>query len=58
VKLVIAGGCRDEGDQRRVEFLQNYARGNFQMESGNEIEWALNIPFPDLIKLMQVNEII
>ena len=54
VKLIIVGGCRNEEDTKRVEFLQNYARGNFGMKPGVEIDWELNVPCERLLELMQV----
>lgn len=63
VKLVIAGGCRNEGDWERVNFLKRYAMGNFGLESGTDelcpdkqLIWRLNIPFEALTKLMQVDQ--
>uniref|UniRef100_A0A1I8BF16 GDP-Man:Man(3)GlcNAc(2)-PP-Dol alpha-1,2-mannosyltransferase n=1 Tax=Meloidogyne hapla TaxID=6305 RepID=A0A1I8BF16_MELHA len=53
VKLIIAGGCRNEEDTKRVEFLQNYAKGNFGMKSGVEIDWELNINCERLLELMK-----
>ncbi|KAF7636444.1 hypothetical protein Mgra_00004030, partial [Meloidogyne graminicola] len=53
IKLIIAGGCRNEEDLKRVEFLQNYARGNFGMEPGVEIDWELNINWERLEELME-----
>jgi hypothetical protein len=38
-----------------VEFLQNYARGNFKMETGREVDWELNVPIEKLIEIMKVN---
>ena len=53
VKLVIAGGCRHPGDEKRVEFLKNYARGNFLMEPGQQVDWELNVPYARLLELME-----
>ena len=55
VKLVIAGGCRDNSDHQRVDFLQNYARGNFKFEPEVDIEWHINIPFSKLLEQFQVH---
>uniref|UniRef100_A0A914MF53 GDP-Man:Man(3)GlcNAc(2)-PP-Dol alpha-1,2-mannosyltransferase n=1 Tax=Meloidogyne incognita TaxID=6306 RepID=A0A914MF53_MELIC len=53
VKLIIAGGCRNEEDTKRVEFLQNYAKKHLGMKVGDEIDWELNIDFERLLELMK-----
>ena len=53
--MVIAGGCRDQDDHKRVESLQNYARGNFKMEAGREVDWELNVSIEKLMEIMRVN---
>lgn len=53
-KLLIAGGCRDEGDHRRVRLLQSYASKSLELESDRDIEWHINVPFAELQFLYKV----
>lgn len=54
-KLLIAGGCRNEEDRKRVEFLENYAKENYDLRRNEDIEWHLNVPFKKLLELLGVN---
>jgi alpha-1,2-mannosyltransferase len=49
IKLVLIGGCRDSGDEQRVEVLKKEA---ISLGIENQIEFAINIPFPDLLKYL------
>ncbi|KAI1711176.1 glycosyl transferases group 1 domain-containing protein [Ditylenchus destructor] len=53
VKLLIAGGCRDEDDYKRVEFLRNYARESLKLDNKDDIEWHLNVSYKVLLQLFQ-----
>lgn len=48
VELCIAGGCRNEEDEKRVETLKREAK---EMGiKGGELRWELNIPYENLIE--------
>uniref|UniRef100_A0A915ENI6 GDP-Man:Man(3)GlcNAc(2)-PP-Dol alpha-1,2-mannosyltransferase n=1 Tax=Ditylenchus dipsaci TaxID=166011 RepID=A0A915ENI6_9BILA len=55
IKLIIAGGCRDGEDEKRVDFLKNYARENLKLDNDEDIEWCLNVPYTQLLKLFQTS---
>ena len=48
-KLLLVGGCRDEGDAQRVEALRNLAE---ELNITNNIEFKLNVPFSELKSMM------
>ncbi|KAH7706691.1 glycosyl transferase [Aphelenchoides avenae] len=50
VKLHIAGGCRNVEDETRVDDLRAYAE---KLDLYEDVEFHLNLPFPDLLKLME-----
>ncbi|GMS89101.1 hypothetical protein PENTCL1PPCAC_11276 [Pristionchus entomophagus] len=49
ISLTIAGGCRNEDDERRVRELREYAT---QLGVENNLEWKLNVPYGELIELL------
>ncbi|GMT18955.1 hypothetical protein PFISCL1PPCAC_10252, partial [Pristionchus fissidentatus] len=49
VSLTIAGGCRNEGDEKRVRELKEYAA---QLKVDGSVEWKLNVPYGELIELL------
>lgn len=55
LKFLIAGGCRDDEDYKRVSFLAHYAKENYNLKKDVDIEWHLNISFQKLNELLSVN---
>lgn len=48
-KLILVGGCRNEGDQSRVKDLKDLAT---ELEITDHVEFRLNVPFSELKQLM------
>lgn len=48
VKLVLAGSVRNEGDEARVARLREQAQN---LEIADSVEFVLNPPYPELVKL-------
>uniref|UniRef100_A0A1I7UD26 GDP-Man:Man(3)GlcNAc(2)-PP-Dol alpha-1,2-mannosyltransferase n=1 Tax=Caenorhabditis tropicalis TaxID=1561998 RepID=A0A1I7UD26_9PELO len=46
VELCIAGGCRNEEDQQRVQLLKKEAE---KMGIQEQLKWQLNVPYEDLV---------
>lgn len=51
VKLTIAGGCRNEEDEKRVRELKAYAK---QLGVDDCLEWQLNVDYDKLLELLGV----
>ena len=48
-KLVLVGGCRNDGDQQRVDELRRLAA---ELEVSDVVEFCLNVPFSTLKQKM------
>ncbi|KAF8357489.1 algn-11, partial [Pristionchus pacificus] len=49
VSLTIAGGCRNEEDEMRVNHLKEYAK---KLGVEKNLEWKLNVPYGELYQLL------
>lgn len=45
VRLVMIGGCRDEGDYARVQSLRDHAT---RLEVQDNVDFKINVPFKEL----------
>lgn len=52
VSLTIAGGCRNEEDEMRVNQLKEYAK---KLGVEKNLEWKLNVPYGELYQLLNVS---
>lgn len=53
--LIIAGGCRNDKDIERLNYLKETAMVKYGLKNDVNIEWKINISFSTLKKLLQVS---